>query len=75
MSANNNNHEWYSVFWAEHSVVRTMPLMADVALIGGGNWNTWHAVTNAGDVDADGHADFWTADYQQIIFTGFFVVE
>ena len=40
--------------------------VADVALIGGGNWNIGTQLTNAGDVDADGYADFWIMDYQQM---------
>ena len=46
--------------------------VADVALLGAGNWNNFRTqLANAGDIDADGQADFWIKDVDTIyLFTG-----
>jgi len=52
--------------------------VVDVALVGAGNWNNFGTqLANAGDIDADGRADFWIMDRDHLhLFTGdIFAVE
>ena len=79
MSANNTGHGMvFGVLGGILSGTYDAVDVTDVALLGAGNWTSFGGqLANAGDVDADGQADFWIKDVDTIyLFTGnIFAVE